>query len=224
MPRSSSGVIAIATMKGGSGKTTLAVCLAARWMQLGRHTALVDADPQRSALRWVGAGEELSALKVTALDSAQTGAAEMIRSLVEQGYERIVVDTPGFRSPTTAAILTLAHMALVPIKPSPVDFEVAADTMDMIGEIARARADPGSLKTRFVLCQTILRSVMARHMRQELQDARYPLLHAELTNRVAHTEAPFTGSTPSLIAPEGAAAREIEAVRAEIDALLDGSE
>lgn len=45
-------VVTLATMKGGSGKSTIAVCLAAHWWHRGRRVALIDADPQRSVIRW----------------------------------------------------------------------------------------------------------------------------------------------------------------------------
>ena len=38
-------VIALATSKGGAGKSTLARGLAAHWFALGRKPALIDADP-----------------------------------------------------------------------------------------------------------------------------------------------------------------------------------
>jgi len=42
-----STIITVATMKGGSGKSTVASCLAVHWHLRGRHPTLVDADPQR---------------------------------------------------------------------------------------------------------------------------------------------------------------------------------
>ena len=42
------GVLTVATPKGGTGKSTLARCLAAHWFALGHKSALIDADPQQT--------------------------------------------------------------------------------------------------------------------------------------------------------------------------------
>ena len=46
-----SSIITVATMKGGSGKSTVASCLAAHWQLEGRRPSIIDADPQRSIAR-----------------------------------------------------------------------------------------------------------------------------------------------------------------------------
>lgn len=61
-------VIAIANHKGGSGKTTTAVNLAAALAQRGRRVVLFDLDPQASASHWLGAPE----------DEDGPGAAELL--------------------------------------------------------------------------------------------------------------------------------------------------
>lgn len=48
--------IAIINRKGGCGKTTTAVGLAAGFGEIGRRTLLIDLDPQGSASSWIGPG------------------------------------------------------------------------------------------------------------------------------------------------------------------------
>ncbi len=213
-----SRVVAVATVKGGSGKTTIAMCIAAHWLYSGLSTAVIDTDPQRSARRWAFAGSELEIMRIDVCD-AHDGAAVMARveELERAGFERIVIDTPGFRSPALFGALDRADLALVPVRPSPVDFEVAADTVDLLGAVQLDRIGDRPLHVRMVLSQVSPRTVIARHMRQELKSAGYPLMDAELSIRVAYAEAPFSGSVPGLIDPKGVAAREVDALVAEID-------
>jgi chromosome partitioning protein len=56
---------------------------------------------------------------------------------------------------------------------------------------------------------------IARHVRSQLVEAGYPLLKAEMLNRVAYPEAGIEGLSPSITDPDGAAARDIAAIAQE---------
>ncbi len=45
-------IIAVVAQKGGVGKTTVTQCLAVEALRQGLATAIIDADPQRSATEW----------------------------------------------------------------------------------------------------------------------------------------------------------------------------
>ncbi|MBT3492917.1 MAG: ParA family protein [Rhodospirillaceae bacterium] len=211
-------VVTLATMKGGSGKSTIAVCLAAYWWKKGLSIALIDADPQRSVMRWKATGNALEGLNAEPADDQNVAAA--ISKSLDAGIERIVVDTPGFRAPVTETALDMAGLCLIPVRPSPVDFEVAADKVDLIADL-KSTGSKGPLSYRFLMTQIIRGSVIARHMRQEMEAAGYPLLDAEIHHRVAYAETALMGSTPSLSQVRGAAAREIAALAAEVDSYME---
>ena len=59
-------------------------------------------------------------------------------------------------------------------------------------------------------------TVIARHVRDQLTSAGYPLLKAEMLNRVAYPEAGIEGLSPSITEPDGAAARDIAALAQEL--------
>jgi chromosome partitioning protein len=67
-----------------------------------------------------------------------------------------------------------------------------------------------------VLTMTMSATVIARHARSQLAEAGYPLLKAEMANRVAYPEAGIEGLSPSNVAPDGPAARDIAAIAQEI--------
>jgi chromosome partitioning protein len=49
-------IIAVGNLKGGTGKSTIAVNLACRMAEMGRSVALIDADPQGTAAAWLRDG------------------------------------------------------------------------------------------------------------------------------------------------------------------------
>ena len=210
-----STIITVATMKGGSGKSTLASCLAVHWHLRGRRPTLIDADPQRSIMRLAARERALGGVAV--LEDATEEASNTARRIAGSG-SLVIIDTPGFRSRTTLDCLAAADFLLVPVKPSPFDVDRMLDTLNVLIKGVSGRQPA----FRCVLTQTTRDSVIAKHIRKELAEAGFPVLKNEMTNRVAYPEAALWGATPSLIEPEGAAARDIAAVAGEIDGILAG--
>jgi chromosome partitioning protein len=208
-----SSIIAVATMKGGSGKSTVASCLAVHWHLGGRHATIIDADPQRSIARLATRERALGGVAV--VEDATEHAWKTARRLAAGGGP-IIIDTPGFRSETTLACLAMSDFILVPVKPSPFDVDRMLDTLNILINGVSGRRP----SFRCLLTQTTRDSVIAKHIRSELQEAGFPLLASEMTNRVGYAEAALWGATPSLIDNAGPAAREIAAVATEIDGIL----
>lgn len=209
-----SSIITVATMKGGSGKSTVASCLAVHWHLQGRRCTIIDADPQRSIARL--AARERALGGVTVVEDASEDAGKTARRLAIAGGGPVIIDTPGFRSEATLASLAATDLLLVPVKPSPFDVDRMLDTLNtLINGVSGWRP-----VFRCLLTQTTRDSVIAKHIRAELAEAGFPLLESEMINRVAYAEAALWGATPSLLDRAGAAARDIAAVADEIDGIL----
>src|SRR5712691_6639574 len=199
-------------MKGGSGKSTVASCLAVHWHLGGRRPTIIDADPQRSIARLAARERALGGVPV--VEDTTEDAWKTARRLAAGGP--VIIDTPGFRSVTTLACVATTDFLLVPVKPSPFDVDRMLDTLDVLINGVHGRRPV----LRCLLTQTTRDSVIARHIRAELAEAGFPLLDNEMTNRVVYPEAALWGATPSLIDSAGPAARDIAAIADEVDGIL----
>jgi chromosome partitioning protein len=208
-----STIITVATLKGGSGKSTVASCLAVYWHLCGRRPTLIDSDPQRSIMRI--AARERALGGVTVVEDATADASTTARRLGQNGCP-LIIDTPGFRSKTTLDCVDAADFVLVPVRASPFDIDRMLDMLSILTD----RADGRRQLFSCLLTQTTRDSVIARHIRSELAEAGLPVLRSEMTNRVAYPEASLWGATPSLTDRQGPAAREIAALADEIDFVL----
>jgi len=209
-------VIALATSKGGVGKSTLARGLAAHWFVLGRKPALIDADPTATLSKRYNPEGKLGAVPVIAEPE------ELVTQVIEQlcaQHTPVIVDTAGFRNRTTISALVAADLAIIPLKPAAEDLDCAIATFDLIREINETPERSGHpIRTAMILTMTMRGTVIARHVRSQLEAAGYPLLQAEMPHRVAYPEAGIEGLSPGVTDPDGAAARDIAAI---VHELLD---
>jgi chromosome partitioning protein len=207
-------VITLATSKGGVGKSSLGRSLAAHWFTVGHKPALVDADPQRSLANRYDPEGRLGAVPVVAEPEERVG--EAIEEL-RRRHAPVIVDTAGFRNRTTIGALVATDLAIIPLKPAVEDVDAAIATYDLIREINETdERDGRPIKVALVLTMTLRGTVIARHVREQLTVAGYPLLQAEMLNRVAYPEAGIEGLSPSITDPDGAAARDIAAIAQEL--------
>ena len=130
-------IILVGGEKGGVGKTTLAVNLAAMRNRGGHDALLIDADKQASANLWASVRQdERQDAPVPCLQKRGKGLAADIRDLATR-YEDVVIDAGGQDSVELRAAMTIAALALFPIQPSLFD----AATLETLAElVAQAQA------------------------------------------------------------------------------------
>jgi chromosome partitioning protein len=203
-------VITLATAKGGAGKSALSRSLAAYWFVLGRNPALIDADPTETLAKRYDPDGPLGSVPVVPEPEERVG--EVIEELKRQ-HSPVIVDTAGFRNRTTITALVATDLALIPLKPASEDVDAAVATYELIEEINATPERSGRpIRVAMILTMTLRGTVIARHVRNQLESAGYPLLKAEMPHRVAYPEAGIEGLSPSIVEPDGAAARDIAAI------------
>lgn len=214
MRNGAGAIVVMATLKGGSGKSTAAACLASHCQLGGLRTALIDADPQASLLHWRDLGDPPIDLRIVA--DISEAVAECARGLAREA-ELVVIDTAGFRNRTMIEALSVADLAVIPIKASPLDIAAAVETVRLIEEInATEERRDRPMNYRLLLTQVTVGSAVARHVRNELAQSGYLLFDAELANRVVYAEASIAGRMPIHLDAESAAARDGEAFAREV--------
>lgn len=111
-------IIVVGNEKGGCGKTTIAVNLAAMAARDGRDVLLVDADPrQQSAARWAARRLEFfpSAPRVQCVTLTGRNISAGLEDLAKR-YGVVVVDTGAEDSPELRAAALLAQVLVVPVQ------------------------------------------------------------------------------------------------------------
>jgi chromosome partitioning protein len=203
-------VITLTTPKGGTGKSTLSRGLAAYWFALGRKPALIDADPSETLAKRYKPDGPLGTVPVVAEPEERVGAViEELRGR----YAPVIVDTAGFRNRTNITALVATDLAVIPLKPAIEDVDAAVATYGLIEEINATPERAGRpIRAAMILTMTLRGTVIARHVRNQLEEAGYPLLKAEMPHRVAYPEAGIAGLSPSVLEPDGAAARDVAAI------------
>src|ERR1700678_2298403 len=121
-------IIVVANSKGGVGKSTLAVHLAAWLHEQGHSVTLADCDTQHSSSDW--ANEAIPEVKTVRLADPN----EILDQLPTLGQKTdyVVADGPGSNTETSRALLLRADFAIVPCKASMLEVRALAQATNVL--------------------------------------------------------------------------------------------
>ncbi len=128
-------IIAIASRKGGVGKTTIAGHLAVQAERSGLGpVGLMDIDPQGNLSDWWNARPVASPLYVR-IPLERLG--QEIANLTKQGLSYLIVDTPPTVNSEVGDLIALSELVVIPTRPGPHDLRSIGATIDLVERLGK---------------------------------------------------------------------------------------
>jgi len=161
--------IIILNPKGGSGKTTVATNLAARFAAGGKNPVLMDLDPQGSSTRWLKKRtKDFAPIHGIAAFERSSTVTRSWQLRIPADSEVVIVDTPAALDAQRIPDVTRgADAILVPVMPSDIDIHAAAKCIAdllLVGKVRRSQGRLGIIANR-VRSNTLISQALMRFLK-----------------------------------------------------------
>ena len=155
-------IIAIASTKGGVGKSTISQLLAEYISKLGKNVLLVDADPQGSTVKW---GRINQNPNITVIGYAKPDLHKKLDSVMKTS-EITIIDCPPSLEGITQSALKASQLVIVPFTASIADVWSIESLRILLNKEKIKNPD---LKIRFVANMVKTRSTLFKEVREALK-------------------------------------------------------
>lgn len=181
-------IIVVANSKGGVGKSTLAVHLAAWLHEQGHTVTLADCDTQHSSSQW--AKEAVPEVKTVPLADPD----EILDRLPALGQQSdyVVADGPGSNTETSRALLLRADLAVVPCKASMLEVRALAQATNVLRQAQDIRG--GEPRAVIVLSMVGKTYRLTQDMKDAAAALELPLAKTAVTLKQIYADAPGQGA------------------------------
>lgn len=202
-------IIAIATTKGGSGKTTLTAGLAEGLRRRAKTVECIDTDPNRNLHDWFSTSETGIPCRYVEEDAVIDSIAD-----AAERAEFVLIDVAGSLQRGMLYAVSASELVLIPCKTDRKDVVEAVRTQELVASAAKMIRR--TIRHSAVLTQVNRRAQVTSHTRDQLEVMGVPVLAAEIPSRTAYQQASWTGAP--LAAPE--AREDFAALISEVQSLL----
>lgn len=204
-------IIVVANSKGGVGKSTFSVHLAAWLHAQGHRVTLADCDTQQSSSEWIR--EAVPEVKAVRLDNPDVILNDL--PALNQDTDFVVADGPGSQTETSRALLLRADLAIVPCKASMLEVRALAKAT----EVLRVSQDirKGLPRAVIVLSMVGKNYRLTADMKEAAAALNLPLASHAMILRQIYADAPGQGTVVwNMGSRANEAAREVEQIFREI--------
>lgn len=192
-------ITVIANLKGGVGKSTTTIHLATAAQMAGIQTAIIDIDPdQQAAAKW---SDSRTAEQPPVYSAVHSRLPQSISDAERGGAELIFIDTAAFEQKILNASIQLAHLVLIPCRPTAQDVQYLTATTDIVAMHQKPAA--------IVLNQVEPRLPETEQARALITTLGLALAPMYLSKAVAYQRAVAAGLGVTEYEPTGKAAQEI---------------
>jgi len=172
-------VVTFANIKGGSGKSTLCVNIAAMLTKLKFDVCVIDADPQKSTSDWIINTKDPLLTQVTCNEILDP------EKFVELDYDFVLIDTQGSLNKELAGFLRVSSLVLVPCRSS---------RDDIVGQgwiqifLEKSQHELKKVPLLAVLNGVNKRSQILSHIKQQLSEDGVLVAKTSVSQRVCFSE------------------------------------
>jgi chromosome partitioning protein len=201
-------VIAVGNLKGGVGKSTIAVNLACELASKRVKVALVDADAQGTTAHYASFGFLPLTWEHYPVDDSKV--ERWIQHVLAVDSDFLVIDAPPHVGAVTQAIIGISDLAIVPCTPSSADLVATLPTIELVRKVRSARADKGP-RCLLIPSRVDRRTIAGREIDQALASFGEPIGPA-IHQRTGFIDAFSAGRWIGDYAPDSDAHSDIRAL------------
>jgi chromosome partitioning protein len=202
-------VIAVLNLKGGCGKSTIAINLACELAGTSDPVLLIDNDSQGTASHWLSHGRLPVQGEFMPLENDEDGE-RLVRAVAARNERYVVLDAPAHVGAAALAAGKIADLVLVPVTASGVDLVATRAVVDIIRQ-ARVLRRGGAPKCLIVPSKIDRRTDAGRRIDEQVGQFGEPVGPA-IHQRTAYVDAFGAGQWIGQYAPESPAHYDIRAL------------